>query len=193
MVDDVDQGSCGVDLNGAGSAQEWLDFGQVAEDPLPLLGWLAIAVRRASVDASEEYLSWSAQQDDLIKTPIEPALIRHCPGHVERRAALAGQEVGDSVLAPDEAVLAVRPLSPPWLIGIDDLETELAQLDQRARLAGSRHAGDKNSPHVRSVTSARPDDGYWAAAPLLVSHESPGVSCGPCNSAPSDALGSANG
>ena len=44
LVDNADERLCGVDLNGAGSTQQWLDLGQVPQNQLPLLRGLAIAI-----------------------------------------------------------------------------------------------------------------------------------------------------
>ena len=45
LVDNADERLSGVDLNGAGSTQQWLDLGQVPQDQRPLLWRLAIAIR----------------------------------------------------------------------------------------------------------------------------------------------------
>ena len=44
LVDNADERLCGVDLNVAGSTQQWLDLLQVPQNQLPLLWRIAIAI-----------------------------------------------------------------------------------------------------------------------------------------------------
>ncbi len=79
LSDDVCQRLRSVDLVRARPTQQRLNLCQVAQHELPLCRRLPIRVGRACLDAAEENVRRSTQQDNGIEAVVEATLVGDCP------------------------------------------------------------------------------------------------------------------
>jgi len=107
----------------------------VAEDEPALFDRLAVVVRRPALDPAQKYIGGRAQQDDRVELGVEPALVGHGSGQVQRRPALAREKLRDQILAPDVPADLFTPLTPGWLVGVHRLESASLEFQQRGGLA----------------------------------------------------------
>src|SRR5581483_5089122 len=69
------EGLCRVNLMCARPAKERFGFGEVSKNAFPLFLSLPKGVRSPALDPVEEHRGGSAQQNNRVKVPVEPALI----------------------------------------------------------------------------------------------------------------------
>jgi hypothetical protein len=82
LVDDLYERLRGIDLVSAGPTYTWLHLGQVAEHELPLRWGLPIRIGRARLDATEENVRRSTQEDNRIEALVKAALVGDRAGDI---------------------------------------------------------------------------------------------------------------
>src|SRR5262249_52275813 len=100
-----------------------------------------------------------AQQHDRVEAVVEAPLVGDAARDEERSVALGGEELRDSILAPEPpGVVAVEPFAPASGVGLDRAEPAALERLERGRLARARHTGDEDTPHyaARSNSAACP-------------------------------------